>query len=147
MRLKLIEDNNIDITCYHGSNEKFDKFSLKYFGKHDAGMWGRGIYLTNKIAVALQYGFYLYTCNLNLQNPFIIESGDEKKLKYYLSLGKDNNEVTNKLIEMGYDGIISKNEKFLVNSRMIKADQYIAFDPNNVKILKLEDFRDEIKVK
>lgn len=147
MKLKLLEDNNISIICYHCSNEKFNKFSLQYFGKHDTGMWGRGIYLTNKIAVASQYGHILYTCKLNLQNPFIIESGDMDKLNYYLSLGEDNNEVTDKLIDMGYDGLVSKNENFLVGSRFIKADQYVAFNPNDVKIIKIEDTRDGLNIK
>ena len=128
---------------FHGSKNKFDHFSLKYFGQSDAGMWGEGIYFTNKEEVASQWGNYLYRCNLHFCSPFIIESGDMEKLDAFLNLGKTTKECTDRLKELGYDSIISQGETWYVDGETFEGDQYVIFDPKNIEILSVTDLDED----
>ena len=132
------------IIAYHGSRNKFNKFSLKYFGQSDAGMWGKGVYFTNKKEIASNWGNYIYKCKLTFNKPFVVEDGEIEKIDYFLSLGENNNEATEKLKEMGYDGVISHNENWYTKGKAIRADQYVVFDPDTVEILEVENLKTSI---
>lgn len=129
--------------AYHGSPNKFNSFSLSTFGRHDAGMYGEGIYLTDRKEVALGFseGGYLYKCQVTLNNPLII-SADNPQEVADLVMDRGSKAATKKLQSKGYDGIIVKNDH-LYNPEdifdSIIADQYIVFDPKNIKILNIED--------
>ena len=129
----------IQITAYHGSRNKFNKFSLKYFGQSDAGMWGKGVYFTDKKEIASNWGNYIYKCKLTFNKPFVVEDGEIEKIDYFLSLGENNHESTKKLKEMGYDGVISYNENWYTKDGPIRGNQYVVFDPDTIEILGIEN--------
>ena len=134
--------NTNSIIVYHGSNAKFNKFDLKYFGRTDDGMWGKGIYFISDKRVAQSFGSdYLYTCKLKLNKPYIIDMStvgnnedSEDSSKYY-SLTNRNNDV---LKRKGYDSIIVKDELW-EGSFTTRANEYIVFDPSDIEIIDVKD--------
>jgi hypothetical protein len=142
-KYKLKEDFNTDnIIAYHGSNAKFNKFDMKYFGRTDDGMWGKGIYFISDKRVAQSFGSdYLYTCRLKLNKPYIIEMStvgnnedSEDSSKYYSLTNRDNNVLKRK----GYDSIIVKDELW-EGSFTTRANEYIVFDPSDIEIVDVKD--------
>ena len=129
----------MELIGFHGSRKRFDHFSLKYFGQSDAGQWGKGVYFSNKKEVALCWGNIIYKCKLRLNKPFIVRSGNKKKIDYFLSLGETTKESTDRLREMGYDGIISYSENWYVSGDSVEADQYVVFNPDVIEILEVEE--------
>lgn len=129
----------MELLGFHGSRKRFGRFSLEFFGQSDAGQWGEGVYFSNKKEVALNWGNILYKCKLHFNKPFIVKSDDIKKVDYFLSLGETTKESTDKLKEMGYDGIISYNETWYINGNAEKADQYVVFNPDTIEIIEIRD--------
>ena len=137
--------SSFNALAYHGSDTKFDKFDISKAGTHDAGQWGKGIYFTNKKEIASNFGGkYIYTCRINLKNPYYVET--ENDIADYIALAEDNDQVTEILKEQGYDGVISKNETWYnpqdIMSPLI-ADQYVVFDPKDIEILEVKEILDE----
>lgn len=61
-----------NVKLYHGSNRRFDKFDMSYFGHTDDGFYGRGIYFTNSKSEAAEYGNIIYTVTLSVKKPFVL---------------------------------------------------------------------------
>ena len=144
-KLEESKHGSFNALAYHGSDTKFDKFDISKAGAHDAGQWGKGIYLTNKKEIASNFGGkYIYTCRINLKNPYYVET--ENDIADYIALAEDNDQVTEILKEQGYDGVISKNETWYnpqdIMSPLI-ADQYVVFDPKDIEILEVKEILDE----
>lgn len=140
-KLEESKHGNFNTLAYHGSDAKFDKFDLSKAGTHDAGQWGKGIYFTNKKEIASNFGGkYIYTCRINLKNPYYVENEDD--IADYIALAEDNNQVTEILKEQGYDGVISRNETWYnpqdIMSPLI-ADQYVVFDPKDIQIIDVQE--------
>lgn len=136
------------VTLYHGSPAKFDNFNLSNFGKHDAGQWGKGIYLTDKEDLAKLYTEgdegYIYKCEVILKNPFIIDALTEAYK--FVELADTNEEAIQILKDEGYDSIIVKDDPIyspLLKS-MFKANQYIIFDPSDIKIVEVKPLKENI---
>ena len=144
-KLEESKHSSFNALAYHGSDTKFDKFDISKAGTHDAGQWGKGIYFTNKKEIASNFGGkYIYTCRINLKNPYYVET--ENDIADYIALAEDNDQVTEILKEQGYDGVISKNETWYnpqdIMSPLI-ADQYVVFDPKDIEILEVKEILDE----
>lgn len=112
LRKYLMENSTNDITLYHGTSNQFNSFDLKFFnsGSGDGGWLGHGIYLTNDYEYAESYGDVL-ECKVNLNNPYVLTDYlySSRPLKLANELGVSNaGGVSNKLTQMGYDGVILK---------------------------------------
>ena len=140
-KLEESKHGSFNALAYHGSDTKFDKFDISKVGAHDAGQWGKGIYLTNKKEIASNFGGnYIYTCRINLKNPYYVENEDD--IADYIALAENNDQATEILKEQGYDGVISRNETWYnpqdIMSPLI-ADQYIVFDPKDIQIIDVQE--------
>ena len=136
------ENNDLaNLILYHGTNNNFNKFDLKFFnvGSGDGGWLGYGVYLTNDYEYAESYGDVL-ECKVTLDNPYILEdyaySTQPNRLSNELNVN-NSREVTNKLKEMGYDSVILtyKDETY---GRVDVFDEFIEvciFNASNIQII------------
>lgn len=117
---------------YHGSNRYFDKFSSSELGsnmgKTPSNM--TGFFFTDNKNVAKSFGKYLYTCEIILKNPRIINAN----FKNYADFKFKLNDICEKTDKNIYDGIIIKNYVDSFHTNPIASTQYIVFDSINIKI-------------
>lgn len=112
----LNENSNIDLPImYHGTNNKFDDFSLSLFGSSDNGWLGKGIYFTNDYDYAKSYTDIniVKEVKLNIKNPYILTDSSYSRSpdKLRIELGAINSsDLTKKLKELGYDSVLLKTE-------------------------------------
>lgn len=127
---------NINIIGYHGSPMDFENFNFDYINLGDL-FYGYGIYFTNTIEKAKNYGKIVKKCLLNINNSLIINMNDDKEsIEKYIQMRSRNGlfdfhlspiELTKKLISLGYDSIIvEKNNDIL---------EIVVFDLKNIKIV------------
>ena len=150
--LYLFEDNlstkSQVIIAYHTSSKKFDKFDISKVntGTNDGGMWGDGLYFTDseKAAKIFNKSGYLYKVELKFEHPYICnnESERNKLMRFLKCQMKGDRNITDMkdFFEQGYDSIISNNEPW-DNS---KANQYIAFKNDQIKILEVTKYLNDI---
>ena len=147
---KLLEKINrpISLIAYHGSAKKFDKFDLSKVntGTNDGGMFGKGIYFTEspELAKAWNDTGYLYKVKLNIKNPIILET-DEDRENFFAEYSNRgiNNINTEKIITNGFDGIISNNEIWTNPQNLddiTKHSQYVIFDTNDIEIIEVTQY-------
>lgn len=74
-----IIENSTKIKGYHGTDENFDNFDLKYFGKHDQGDFGKAVYFSDNENTALKYGKNVKQQDIELNNPYIINTEEDYK--------------------------------------------------------------------
>ena len=137
-----------NLTLYHGTNNKFNNFDLKFFnsGSGDGGWLGYGIYLTNDYEYAESYGDVL-ECEVKLNNPYILEDSiySRRPEKLNNELGTNNSrETTNKLKQMGYDSVILKYK----DEERTWLDNFIevcVFNSSDIKIITRYKHGDESK--
>lgn len=155
---KVVDENGEPLVVYHGTNADFDTFSLDY--ENEGRMLGDGIYLTNSKGKAGNYGNNLMELYVNIQNPFKInEENALQEIEKRLDVSKENIQdwlnyysgntqqtinrlfreynLTNKLQEKGYDGIIFNDgyEIIAFNPEQIKSvNNYGTFDSENPNI-------------
>ena len=117
---------------------KFDKFSLddKRFLKDD----NHGFYFTSSKHEAIDYaeGGNVYTCTLNINNPYYYEylySYNNKGL--IKSQTFINTSDYNKLIDAGYDGVIGLDP-------MNKLGEIVALHSEQIKIIDVESSYDAL---
>lgn len=140
------------ITLYHGQPafwyEVKDKKSVQHETKeikkfHDkeqrfGGNTG-GIFFTESKDIALEYanekegGGRLYSVHLDMRKPFVYETNKYTK---YLPMGVSGikKEQIEKLIEMGYDGVIQYKRVLNKDKVMNVIDQAVAFSGDQVRI-------------
>lgn len=119
---------------YHGTEYKFDKFSLRYFnaGSGDGGWLGYGLYFTNDIDYAESYGDVI-KAKIDINNSYNLNdpsySRSPNKLANELGV-ITSREVTAKLKSMGYDSV-----KLQYNDIDVDGGIFIelcVFDPNKI---------------
>ena len=113
---------------YHNSNADFKEFSLDYFGGTDAGSYCKGIYFSGK--PDKRYGKKQYKAYINMQNPLRREDDPQRfnvNFRDLANMKTKREEITKRLIEDGYDGVI------------VQDSQYIVFDPSQIKIVSVTD--------
>jgi hypothetical protein len=115
---------------------KFDKFSLddKRFLKDD----NHGFYFTPQKSLAIAYadGGNVYTCSLNINNPYYYEHSSTYIYSYnnkgFISNPSFiNTSEYNKLIDAGYDGVIALGP-------MNDIWEIVALHPEQIKIIYVE---------
>lgn len=140
---KVVDETGKPLVVYHGTNADFDTFDLGF--ENEGRMLGDGVYLTNMQDKANKYGKNIMKLYANIKHPFYLDEENAIKqisknlgiskaeinswLKYY-----DNNkmqtlnrlfreyDLTNKLKEKNYDGIIFNN-----------GYEIVAFTPEQIK--------------
>lgn len=108
------------IVCYHGTDKEFDTFDISHSGTKGANFFGKGHYFT--MSSDNDYGKIQKKCYLNITNPML---GGPSWIAYCKKNGKEwyqYPDLTKKLREDGYDGIVSKD-----------SDTAIAFESNQIK--------------
>jgi len=140
---------------YHGTNRKFEKFSLdKLRNGADKGAtdswYGDGIYLTGEVWKAYSYGYnygkegLIATAKVDLSKPFVVSGTSIKD--FHKALKKINQEyepnnvkLTKTLKSLGYDCTVILSDQ---SNRHIS--ELVVFDPSNIDILNfmsVEKFR------
>ena len=124
---------------FHGTEQTFDEFSLKTFGRAtDSGDAGVGVYFTADKSYAKEFGSNIKEISVDLRNPYRYKTtpffGGIGKEKFAKSIGLSENatakEVTAKLVKDGYDGVIIDAD---FSSGLIKSYEVVVFDPKAIK--------------
>ena len=145
-----------DIQAYHGSSKLFENFDLSYLnkGKGDGGMYGPGFYFTEdtELAKIWNESGYLYLCQLHFDNPYVMYGTEEEHAAFTKLIKADFDETTNQntydmteFFRRGYDSVVSLSEKWenQEGNRPVTYsfhDQYVAFFPEQIKILKVQRY-------
>ncbi len=112
---KTVEEvERFDSPLLHGTEADFDKYDISLAGQTDEGFLGKAIYLTSERENAEAYGKNIKEFYVDIKNPLIIEDpyafGGVHPDKIKTVLGLDPSatakDVTNKLKEKGYDGVV-----------------------------------------
>lgn len=107
-----MRENSTKIKGYHGTDEKFDKFDLKYFGKHDQGDFGKAVYFSDNENTASKYGKNIKQEDIELNNPYIINTEEDyKKLWSQLAKETDINKLDKTELKVLKDPYTSQEEK------------------------------------
>jgi len=138
---KVRENPAKTIKAYHGSNENFNSFSKEGKGTYDDSL---GFFFTSSKFDAGFYGDIVYSVSLSFENPYIVkwsditeELGGDRQLSPW-SFGMKT------LISKGYDSAIvmadAKSKKYgeEYDDHEFQYNQYIAFNPSQIRILKKE---------
>ena len=103
---KVVDKNNNPLIVYHGSNNKFNKFSYENLGIQGRSE-GVGFYFTDNKQIADSYGKYLYSCYLKIEKPLRTNAKNfsrnqiQKIIKYIIDLQKTTQNISMK------DGFLS----------------------------------------
>ena len=136
------------IIAYHGTNFKLDGFDEPMNAPRSAVGNLSGIYLTTNKSDANEFGKYIYTCELILNNTFEGDpfsylaklhnikdvgfgSSKEQLDEYKSKVNKQT--VKEYLISNGYDSVHIRPE-----DHYSQVDEYIVFNPDSIKILSYE---------
>lgn len=106
---KVVDENGRPLVVYHGTNEEFDEFDIRYFGRHDNGWLGVGFYTTNDEEMAESYGSIVMPLYTKLENPYILTASDASYNPDHLrnKLGvRTGMEINEYLRNNGYDGVL-----------------------------------------
>lgn len=133
------DEKGTPITVFHGTNADFKNFDVSKINSNEpAGDFvGRGIFFTPDKSKAQGYGNNIKSANISMKNPLVIETKEDINNLYnqfggivnYVKLKKSNPQaVQNKLIELGYDGLIDK-----------MYNQYAVFEPTQIHNLQHYD--------
>ena len=153
------EQKGYTIKAYHGTpNGKFNVFDKSKVGTStDFGKIGRGFYFTTDKQAADYYArdtenSTVMPVYLKLTNPFVLdEKYDNMTVRemYDSILGEGgmvdeqrSEELTQWLIDHGYDGIVSDNEYMVLNPESIKSADPVTYDDNGNVIPLDERFTD-----
>ncbi|MBD5244538.1 MAG: hypothetical protein HDS57_03635 [Barnesiella sp.] len=125
------------MVVYHGTNSNFNRFDNSFLGANTddnacseafAETAHIGFWFTDNEETAGKYYDKVMECELNLDNPYYIESLGNLAEWIEMS-GLTGAEIREQLEEMGHDGIeIGYDEEF-------KGESYIVFDADNIEIL------------
>ena len=123
---------------YHGTNAKFDTFSLKNFWQTDEWFSGVGYYFSWEKSYAKEYGKIIKKAFLDIKRPYIYEDNmalwSVNPWKFRISLWLDENAsasaVRKELVKQWYDWVIIKNEwknieEMVLNSSQIKTESQL----------------------
>lgn len=156
---KVVDEDGRPLVVYHGTKEEFDTFDIQKFGQTDAGLLGRGFYLTPQKSYAERYGKIIMPLYLSAKKVLdipkldkisfeeILQKAREKSPKANIvsaeffgqfsdyktaivQLSLANEEFTNALKNIGYDGILYSATNPATN---LSHDEYVAFEPNQIK--------------
>lgn len=147
-RFKLWLSEQVSGVFYHGTNKKFNTFSMAFtagqMGIHFGNIEQAMSFINDEYDKPMP-GTRLIAANLLVNNPLQLEDhgswyGEQAKNMVSQALGikivgsgKDS-ELRRYIIQAGYDSIVYQNT--------IEGDglSYIIFDPNQIKVIDIKDF-------
>lgn len=149
---KVVDERGNPLVVYHGTDKDFKSFDFTYAGTRDTGYYGAGMYFTPDPSYAGDYpivhsiktkdhdlapgnrpteGKRVIPVYLRLLNPFIINQGPSQL--YKLVKTDKGKEITTKLKQLGYDGVIKNFGDAAGPTKVGKMAEIIAFYPNQIK--------------
>lgn len=137
---KMIDKNGRPLVCFHGSYANFDTFEMKYH-LNDDGYFGKGYYFTFSEdpsiskAEAKFYGPVMYSCYLNIRNPF-----DFSQLYIMEGKGRDVDVALYNLYRMFPE--MSTKVKILCNGKEIGLKEYALLYENTASRMYLDQMSD-----
>lgn len=132
---KVVDEAGEPLTVYHGSADDIKAFNLGHPNRKDSGWLGEGVYTTDNADIASTYSIMkagdenpnVMPLNLSLKNPYYATI-EEKHSKRGKAGAK---EFTEKLKEMGHDGVILKyggDDAPNIGNR-----EFVVFEPTQIK--------------
>ena len=137
---KMVDKNGRPLVCFHGSYANFDTFEMKYH-LNDDGYFGKGYYFTFSEdpsiskAEAKFYGPVMYSCYLNIRNPF-----DFSQLYIMEGKGRDVDVALYNLYRMFPE--MSTKVKILCNGKEIGLKEYASLYENTASRMYLDQMSD-----
>ena len=130
--INLLLENVNKYIVYHGTNNKFNLFDLKYLGSERGKTPSnlRGFYFSDNKDVAKSFGKYLLTAEIFFRNPLIINA----KGKNYSEFKHKLNDIILNLNKK-YDGIIIKDYVDSMSDNPQSSTQYVVFNINQIRII------------
>lgn len=135
-------DDNQPIILYHGSKTEFTSFNYRKKGSStDPGIRGRGFYFTSNIKTAQSYGDNIYEVYLKIERPFDLLSfnsldeiinllGIDSTIIKERGRGSNYHSIS---IHPDFSGIFSGAVRELGYDGIIHGQEYICFNPNQIK--------------
>jgi len=154
LRPILIETILSSKTWYHGTNKKFNKFEYTDALGNGGEMLGKGIYLTDNLDYAKDFGDNVLKCKIKATNPIDLTKAKEGMFDDFLPLIKDDNGIEyvesclrmralvtafrkirqfvsmEQMEKLGYDCVIS-----WADAPSGGGIEVAVFDPKNIEIL------------
>ena len=119
-----IVENSTKIKGYHGTDENFDNFDLKYFGKHDQGDFGKAVYFSDNENTASKYGKNVKQQDIELNNPYIINTEEDyKQLWSQLAKETDISKLDKTELKLLKDPYTSQEEKNFMLYDKLNSDE------------------------
>jgi len=125
MKLSKLLFEGKEYRLYHGSRHDFDSFLLP----EKASQRGRGIFFSNSIRYAKEFGDIVYECLIFFDNPKEYNDSLEFTVDEMRSGGVES--LYSLLTKQGYDGIIIKRSKVSTGTVL----EAIKFDNSNIQII------------
>lgn len=122
--------SNTSLILYHGSSHYFKEFK-DIFIKNS--LRGRGIFFSNSIKYAKEFGNYIYQCEVNLSNPKVYLTSADYVADSFIKSSGNINKLIDILKEEGHDGVIIENSK--VSTGTIR--EIISFGSDNIRIINI----------
>lgn len=151
---KVINGHEVPLYFYHWTNDKFDKFDLKYMGWNFEKVSKLGIYFTQYFngpyygSTAKEYAEnavnnyggepLVYKCILNFKNPLFLNSYNYYNSNAYVD--KNHKKIKEILDKNDYDSVVCYNFK----EERLKFRDYIAvvLDVNDIEVLEILNIND-----
>ena len=122
--------------AYHRTENAFTVFDRS---KARKSMDIQGFYFSADPDAEMEYGSVRYDTYLKMTNPYIVDSSEAQKGIPFDMRNENAGVIARKwLQDHGYDGVIRKAEYFGA-----EADEYIVFEPNQIKSAELMTFEDD----
>lgn len=137
---KMVDKNGRPLVCFHGSYSNFDTFEMKYH-LNDDGYFGKGYYFTFSEnpsiskAEAKFYGPVMYSCYLNIRNPF-----DFSQLYMMEGKGRDVDVALYNLYRMFPE--MSSKVRILCNGKEIGLKEYASLYEDTASRMYLDQMSD-----
>lgn len=134
---KVVDEGGKPLTVYHGSADDIEAFNLGHPNRKDTGWLGEGVYTTDNAGTASTYSIMkagtenpnVMPLNLSLKNPYYATIEEKHAISKRGKAGAK--EFTEKLKEMGHDGVILKyggDDAPNIGNR-----EFVVFEPTQVK--------------
>lgn len=117
----------IDEVLYHGSKERFSSFLPS-----TSVVRGRGIFLSDSVRYAKEFGDLVYVCRVVLDNPKVYWNSVDF-CAAALMAGDSAEKLTIELAEAGFDGVVIDYSR--VSTGTVR--EVICFGPGSVTILEV----------
>lgn len=135
---KVVDDQGRPLAVYHGTGKDFSVFEK--MGVNDAGLWGKGFYLSasldnaNSYALRNESGASIIPAYSEIKNPLILKTGpdlvtrlpDGRDTRSLIGQNLDGKKIKEIAIDSGNDGVIQIRPNGAIGD-------IVAFQPTQIK--------------